>query len=208
MKFSQFLNETPMMVDDRVSKDNTTDKWAKSIRDEAIQSIHDEISGANKDFNYEPKFKYLDEFKENGYKFEQFSLFQYGNIYIVTKGDKLSCVVKFDKFEKEYMYIEIIAKHDASSDEIVNIVYMLGKKLGKKGLLSGSHQTTGGRNMWRNIIKRADKEGLKFGYYERNNRHESDVGATEFIKFADAELYDTTTSRDRSKTKFKLFVEF
>jgi len=208
MKFKDFINEAPMMVNDRVKKTNDTDKWAAEIRQQAIESIMDEESGKINDFDYESKFKYVDEFTSSGFKFEQFSLYGYGKIYIVTKGDNLSCVVKYDHHQKDYFTVEVIAKHKASSEDIKEIIYTLAKKLDRIGLLSGTHQTSGGRSMWRNLIKDAESKKLKFGYYDGSKYITWEDTAAKFIKYADDELYDTDEKRDRTKMKFRLFVKF
>lgn len=208
MKYKDFINEAPMMVNDRVKKTNDTDKWAEEIRQQAIESIMDDESGKSDDLDYEPKFKFIDDFTDSGFKFEHFSLYAYGNVYIVTKGTSLSCVVKYDKHEKEYFTIDVIAKHKASSQQIRDINYILAKHLKRKGLLSGTHQTSGGRSMWRNIIKEAESKNLKFGHCESNKFIDWEGSASDFLKFADDELYDTDEKRDRSKMKFRLFVKF
>lgn len=208
MKFKDFINEAPMMVDDRVKKTpDSAQKFADEVYKQAIEAAL-ENEDASWSFDYVPKFKFVKEFSANGYKFEEFALHEYGNVYIVSKGEKLCCILKYDRYEKKYFSIDVIDKQNATSEEIIEIIYVVAKKTDRIGLLSGTHQTSGGRSMWRNIIKYADKHDMKFGHTEGDKYIETDKNATDFIKFADDELYDNTDKRDRSKMKLRLYVDF
>lgn len=214
MKFKEFLTEAPMMGNDRITKDKVDpQKWLNAIRDEVKKRIdsgidlEDGIPDDPDGILY--NFKKISSEDVNGYTLDEYSKYEYGNVISVSKGGELFIVVKYDKYEKKYFQIEVISKTKSTpSDKVVEIILMLTKHKKRIGMKSDRIQTSGGRNMWKNIIANADKNGYEYGYFKRSAKTKWDGGLSDFYKFADDELYDSLDNPNRAKFSYSLYFEF
>lgn len=213
MKFKEFLNETPMMGDDRIKKsDSDAQKWLDAITKESIARIE---SGVDFDDDIDPKkehflydFRFLESYEFGQFKCDEFNKYQWGRVVSIKSDDKLIAVIKYDH-TNDYFTIEMINKGvGVSSKMVLDAVLALAKHKNKIGLKSDHIQTTGGRNMWKNIIAYADDNGLEYGYYNKKVKNKWDGSLKDFMKFANEELYDTVDKKDRSKFAYILYIMF
>lgn len=141
MKFSQFLNESPLMA------------HSNSFESSNPKTLY-------KSYKNEPTFKTFE------YEDYEYNIYKDQETMIVTLDDEgvLYCNFRFITVDGKKFFSNMLVKKSSVIDsfETVDILYGILDEYG--GLLSDNEQTAAGKKMWQNLIVSARKKKDKFGY--------------------------------------------